>query len=65
MATKTYMNPATGTVQPVEDWRGDYISTDPGAWFLPDWPDRSEANWIRGAGLVEVVKDAEGTWIEI
>ena len=49
------MNPATGIVATIEEWKADFESMTSKEWGGETFED---------AGLVEVVQDENGDWIE-
>ena len=49
------MNPATGSVATLEEWKADFESMTAEEWGGQNFED---------AGLVEVVQDENGDWIE-
>ena len=54
-ATRYFMNPATGSVSTIEEWKSDFESMTAEEWGGQNFED---------AGLVEVVQDENGDWIE-
>ena len=54
-ATRYFMNPATGSVATLEEWKADFESMTAEEWGGQNFED---------AGLVEVVQDENGYWIE-
>lgn len=55
MKNDYYMNPWTGTVQTHEEWEAAYRAATPEEWGGPVFDD---------AGLVLVIPDGHGGWIE-
>ena len=53
--TRYFMNPATGSVATREEWKADFESMTAEEWGGQTFED---------AGLVEVVQDENGDWIE-
>ena len=52
---KMLMNPATGSVATLEEWKADFESMTAEEWG---------GETFESAGLVEVVQDENGDWIE-
>ena len=53
--TRYFMNPDTGSVATLEEWKADFESMTAEEWGGQTFED---------AGLVEVVQDENGDWIE-
>ena len=54
-ATRYFMNPATGSVATLEEWKDDFDSMTAEEWG---------GETFESARLVEVVQDENGDWIE-
>lgn len=54
-STRYFMNPATGSVATLEEWNADFESMTAEEWG---------GETFESAGLVEVVQDENGDWIE-
>ena len=54
-STRYFMNPATGSVATLEEWKADFASMTSEEWG---------GETFESAGLVEVVQDENCDWIE-
>ena len=54
-STRYFMNPTTGSVAPESEWREDFASMTAEEWGGERFED---------AGLIEVVQDENGEWVE-
>ena len=58
-ASRYFMNPATGSVSSLEEWKADFADIAP-----EERPEVWGGQNFEDAGLVEVVQDENGDWIE-
>lgn len=65
--TTYYMHKVSGDVATEQEWRDDYESMDVESWFgksADEITDADKENWLHAGDLIEVVKDANGEWVE-
>lgn len=65
--TTYYMHKESGDVATEQEWRDDYENMDVESWFgksVDGITNEDTENWAEGGHLIEVVKDADGEWVE-